>query len=283
MAFSARYAREKQEPVQLPAVEQDVVGVQEALRSYQAVAQAPPAVEKEAEYPSFLLIQPPSADYVEEVRQRRLRLMAQEKARRQARLRRQGYAVEPEASVEPVVPEVAARVDEVGVEERAQSAFAARVARVAREHPGSVGERQVEPESRPSVSSRPDFSGSWVDDQGTSYQLLQSGSMVTEREQQSCGMAMGKELTMFGAIGSLREDLIHWSDGRIWARQQPEKARVDATALGGFAWKRRSALAPELAELFQAGPEVGGHEARAAEPAGEQRRWFAPWEGQRGV
>lgn len=270
-------------------MEQDVVGVQEALRSYQAVAavaQAPQSVEKEPEYPSFLLVQAPSADYVEEVRQRRLRLMAQEKSRRQARLRRQGYAIEPEPSPEATAP---AQMVEVGVEERAQSAFAARVARVAREHPGSVGERQVEvSDSRPSVvsSARPDFSGSWVDDQGSSYQLLQSGSMVTEREQQSCGMAMGNELTMFGAIGSLREDLIHWSDGRVWARAAPEKARVDATALGGFAWKqKRSALAPDLAELFHAGPEVGGHEPpRGSEEASEQRLWFAPWaEGKRGV
>jgi len=103
---------------------------------------------------------------------------------------------------------------------------------------------------------------------------------------------------MFGRIGTLMDDLIRWSDGSIWARQEPSGAAssADLGSLGGFAWKaaaRRRApgrLAPELAELFTPGPDVPSaewedtaaqvtgnarHEGRVDGP--EQRLWFAPW------
>ena len=89
-------------------------------------------------------------------------------------------------------------------ERAAEAAFAARVARVAREHPGAVGQRQShQPVSPPRerLGRNDDFSGIWTDDAGNDYELVQSGSVVTERSQQSCGMAMHNELTMFGRIG----------------------------------------------------------------------------------
>lgn len=330
----------------LPSVNKDSVGVQEALRSFHRAEQVQQAARLEEErqkaeskvesYPAFLTIQAPPPDYVEEVRERRLRLMAQEKARRQARkLRGSGYVPseapdstnsnltnsqpsqvgQKSASTHgaPGAPvseyaELEERYAPTGdfAERAAEAAFAARVARVAREHPGAVGQRQShQPVSPPRerLGRNDDFSGIWTDDAGNDYELVQSGSVVTERSQQSCGMAMRNELTMFGRIGTLVDDLIRWSDGSIWARQLPSGATgatgatssgADLRSLGGFGWKaaaRRKAgrLAPELAELFSPGPDVASAEWEdtAAQVAGtrregraegsEQRLWFAPW------
>ena len=149
--------------------------------------------------------------------------MAQEKARRQARkLRGSGYvpseapdstnsnltnsqpsqvgqksASAPGAPGAPVseYAELEERYAPTGdfAERAAEAAFAARVARVAREHPGAVGQRQShQPVSPPRerLGRNDDFSGIWTDDAGNDYELVQSGSVVTERSQQSCGMAM---------------------------------------------------------------------------------------------
>ena len=322
----------------LPSVNQDVVGVQEALRSLHRAEQVKQAERLEEErqkaaapkaesYPPFLTIQAPSPDYVEEVRERRLRLMAQEQARRQARkMRGSGYAAStPSAAPPPTSVPTAApsgSTPDMESEDRsfppagdfaeraAEAAFAARVARVAREHPGAIGQRQSkQPASPPRerLGRNDEFSGIWTDDAGNDYELVQSGSVVTERSQQSCGMAMRNELTMFGRIGTLVDDLIRWSDGSIWARQLGSNSggsssTADLGSLGGYAWKaaaRRKApgrLAPELADLFSPGPDVASAEweETAASVAGrrdgrvegsEQRLWFAPWvqDGQRGI
>ena len=266
------------------------------------------------------LAEAPPADYLEEVRERRLRLMAQEKARRQARNRRAGEppaeaAVSQESHKSqpshsnpmPQEPEEPAYAPQDFAERAAEAAFAARVARVAREHPGSVGQRQAaRPPSPPQrIGRNDDFSGMWTDDAGNDYELQQVGSVVTERRQQSCGMAMRNELTMFGGIGTLVDDLIRWSDGSVWARQTgaataypssyPSGARssssgADLDALGGFAWKaaaRRQRLAPELAELFTPGPDIPSAEWEESknQSGEEQRLWFAPWvqDGKRGI
>lgn len=271
-------------------------------------------------------IQAPSPDYVEEVRERRLRLMAQEQARRQARkMRGSGYAAStpsaaPPPTSAPTAPSGPAPDMESEdrsfppagdfAERAAEAAFAARVARAAREHPGAIGQRQSkQPASPPRerLGRNDEFSGIWTDDAGNDYELVQSGSVVTERSQQSCGMAMRNELTMFGRIGTLVDDLIRWSDGSIWARQLgstsgASSSTADLGSLGGFAWKaaaRRKApgrLAPELADLFSPGPDVASAEweETAASVAGrrdgrvegsEQRLWFAPWvqDGQQGI
>eukprot|EP00438_Fugacium_kawagutii_P016294 Skav201208 [mRNA] locus=scaffold633:665987:667325:- [translate_table: standard] len=133
--------------------------------------------------------------------------------------------------------------------------------------------------------SRNDFTGRWTDDAGNDYELVQSGSVVTERSRQSCGMAMRNELTMFGSIGTLVDDLIRWSDGSIWARQSESGASsTDLGSLGGFAWKaaaRRNApgRVAEMEELFSADvpADMVTPDVRQAIDGSEQRLWFAPW------
>ena len=207
-----------------------------------------------------------------------------------------GPAPEPRPAPRPAAPEP-------GFAERAaEAAFAARVARGAYEHPGSVGQRADPELVQPRLSRNDDFNGLWMDDTGKSYELQQVGSVVTEQRQQSYGMAMQNELTMFGAIGTLVDDLIRWSDGSVWAREAttgeggssgPHRSGANLGSLGGFAWKaaaRRQRLAPELPELFTApagpgpGPDMSG-DWEETKQENEQRLWFAPWvhEGKRGL
>ena len=143
-------------------MEEDVdLDPEEVWRSFTNLARASrkeaeksEAIPKAAEpYPAFMYIQEPSPEYREEVHERRLRLMAQEKARRSARNR--GFAPpqepvpvlptrsrpqpQPTAEMPEPVPEYVAPEQ---TERFAEATFAARVARVARENPSMIGQRQ---------------------------------------------------------------------------------------------------------------------------------------------
>jgi len=252
--------------------------------------------------------------------------MAQEKARRKAR----GRGVqEPEParynpvqpSPEPVrparEPECPEYVAPAQTERVAEATFAARVARVARENPNQVGQRQSHQQQTAPSHSKPfgsndDFTGTWMDDVGNDYVLEQRGSIVTEHSatgQSGCGMAVRNELTMYGRVGILADDLIRWSDGGIWARsdlkvpsemppppRRPAQSTAAASAasaaaeLGAKPWKNRGAyehrLPPDLANLVTPGPGSeedgrfvgrGRMTAHVDKEEAEQRLWFAPW------
>lgn len=185
---------------------------------------------------------------------------------------------------------------------------------MARENPSMIGQRQSQAQEVP-IYSRPlghndDFTGTWMDATGIDFVLEQSGSIVMERTpggESSCGMAVRNELTMYGRVGTLADDLIRWSDGSVWARcdtdapiELPTRPAPRAAAgssaaaeLGAKPWKKRGAydhrLPPDLANLVTPGPgaeEEGrfvggrGRTAGRADHEGEQRLWFAPWTGQ---
>ena len=143
--------------------EEEPVDPEEVWRSFTNLARA--SREEKAEpvkaaepYPAFMYIQEPSVEYRNEVQERRLRLMALEKARRKARgrtsappeeplfpqpTRRPQPAPAPEPVPEYVAPEQTERF--------AEATFAARVARVARENPNQIGQRQSQSQDAASL------------------------------------------------------------------------------------------------------------------------------------
>ena len=153
-------------PVRRPAkeVEEEPEDPEEVWRSFTNLARSKKEAHSEATpkapdpYPAFMYIQEPSPEYRTEVHERRLRLMAQEKARRKARNR--GFAApeepilpqpnvprsqrsQPSSAPMPDMPEpVPEYVAPEQTERFAEATFAARVARVARENPNMIGQRQ---------------------------------------------------------------------------------------------------------------------------------------------
>eukprot|EP00931_Biecheleriopsis_adriatica_P075927 TRINITY_DN4969_c0_g1_i1.p1 TRINITY_DN4969_c0_g1~~TRINITY_DN4969_c0_g1_i1.p1 ORF type:complete len:483 (+),score=109.87 TRINITY_DN4969_c0_g1_i1:86-1534(+) len=266
--------------------------------------ETPGNIEEPQEYPAFMKVQAPDPEYVAEVQERRLRLMAQERAKREARNRRMGRAMpEQPSSVQklydavhsvasssrpempPTLPTEQAQAD---VEKAAEMAFAARAARRAREDPGFMGQRRTsQPErAQPAAFTQPsasnsDFTGVWHDSAGESFVLVQRGSIVTERKAKSesdsaCGLAMRNELTMFGNIGTLSDEVLRWSDGTSWVRQSHQAdgevsssssgvgKHEDVSASSPFASaparQRRvdfeQRLPPDLADLVTPGPDI---------------------------
>ena len=153
-------------PVLQPArevEEEEHIDPEEVWKSFTNLARSTkeekrePASKAADPYPAFMYIQEPSPEYRNEVHERRLRLMAQEKARRKARNR---TAAPPE---EPILPQpstssrsrpqptpapepVPEYVAPAQAERFAEASFAARVARVARENPNLIGQRQSQSE-----------------------------------------------------------------------------------------------------------------------------------------
>ncbi|CAJ1370142.1 unnamed protein product [Effrenium voratum] len=308
----AQFLRRREAQPQPSSDDKDTVGVQEALRHFRKEEE-----KKERErlapkesYPDFLTVKAPPAEYLEEVRERRLRLMAQEKARRRARgkgrLDGAELASSAQSGSDPSAGSSQTGSEPTGLggyvyaptdlaERNAEAAFAARVARVAREDWGQVGQRSRDPAPAPLRSRNDDFGGAWTDVAGREYELAQSGSVVTVvgEGDGACGLAMRNELTMFGRIGTLVDDLIRWSDGSVWARQDAAPASAGSGGSGGSAraknplgaasWKARR-LAPDLADLFaEDGPASSSRGGIEEEPLPEQRLWFAPWVGNAGL
>jgi len=311
-----------------------------------ARAKAAQATQKDKEVfiPKFMLIEQPDPEYTAEVYERRVRLMQQEKARRQARNRARGRPVKEEDEVPfPIPPAPAypsrmqpaeppkspwerrsqaeAAQDELA-EKVAEAAFASRAARLVREQAGSVGQRRApEPErvaerSLPSAKNH-DFTGVWVDISGNTHVLSQRGSIVTEKRgpgdpsSTGCGLAMRNELTMFGSIGTLSDNVLRWSDGSVWTRDTQEvsgkvSAPAGASLVKEVAPQRFDQRLPaDLADLVSPGPDIPSTESddlpfapgrrrpemtmseretylrqeKTGQSKGEQRLWFAPWLG----
>eukprot|EP00441_Pelagodinium_beii_P042737 CAMPEP_0197631168 /NCGR_PEP_ID=MMETSP1338-20131121/8426_1 /TAXON_ID=43686 ORGANISM="Pelagodinium beii, Strain RCC1491" /NCGR_SAMPLE_ID=MMETSP1338 /ASSEMBLY_ACC=CAM_ASM_000754 /LENGTH=412 /DNA_ID=CAMNT_0043202569 /DNA_START=42 /DNA_END=1280 /DNA_ORIENTATION=- len=264
-------------------------------------------------YPAFLNVQAPDPDYVAKVNERRLRLMAQEKARRQARNQRLGKPSCDE-SVKAQPSRLTGRAAASHAEEQAVQAR-------------TVQADETGGYSASISSAKHDFTGVWQDGSGNSYVLVQRGSIVSERkrlgtgESAGCGLAMRNELTMFGSIGTLTGDMLRWADDRsVWTRKYSEVAGEVSSSLpasacreaqpvtaGPAAPQRQAKLPPDLADLVTPGPDIPSTEwedlklpklpryapspvaenhlrqvrAREAGSTGNQRLWFEPWQDER--
>eukprot|EP00930_Biecheleria_cincta_P101674 TRINITY_DN93321_c0_g1_i1.p1 TRINITY_DN93321_c0_g1~~TRINITY_DN93321_c0_g1_i1.p1 ORF type:complete len:502 (-),score=106.50 TRINITY_DN93321_c0_g1_i1:132-1637(-) len=307
-------------------------------------AQPPQQDKKEVFIPKFMLVEQPDPEYTAEVHERRLRLMQQEKARRQARNRARGRPVkeDEEPFPFPAAPAYPSRMQPAEppqspwerrsreeaaqhelAEKAAEAAFASRAARLVREQAGSVGQRRVpEPEkvaarSMPTANNH-DFTGVWVDIGGNTHVLSQRGSIVTVKHgpgdpsSTGCGLAMRNELTMFGNIGTLSDNVLRWSDGSVWTRDAQEVFGKVSSSAGAAPVKEMASqrfdqrLPPDLADLVSPGPDIPSTESddlpfapgrrrpemtmseretylrqeKTGQSKGEQRLWFAPWVGE---
>jgi len=300
--------------------------------------------DKEVFIPKFMLVEQPDAEYLAEVHERRLRLMQQEKARRQVRNRARGRPVKEEEDLFPVpaAPAYPSRMQPAEppqspwerrsreeaaqhelAEKAAEAAFASRAARLVREQSGSVGQRRAPEPERVAAWSMPtannhDFTGVWVDISGNTHVLSQRGSIVTEKRgpgdpsSTGCGLAMRNELTMFGNIGTLSDNVLRWSDGSVWTRDTQEVSGKVSSSEGASPVKEVAPqrfdqrLPPDLADLVSPGPDIATTESddlpfapgrrrpemtmseretylrqeKTGQSKGEQRLWFAPWVGE---